>query len=109
VKLLLPILAALLCSGCFIVDEIEEGRALMEAHSPDGDAEAEAEVELGSPKGVPKSARDRLAEYYAKQRAKASGPAKSLDPADDVGRCRIGGTTQFTRRSDCELRGGTFL
>ena len=105
-KLLLPILAALLCSGCFVLDEIEKGQAIMTAH--DGIDEA-AQESLEETKGTPKTPRERLAEYYAKQRAKASVSTKSLNPADDLGRCRVGNKTQFMRRSDCKLRGGTFL
>ena len=105
-KLLLPILAALLCSGCFVIDEIEQGQSIMRAHDGKDDA---AEEELAETKAPPKSPRERLAEYYAKQRAKASVSTKSLDPADDLGRCRVGNKTQFMRRSDCKLRGGTFL
>jgi hypothetical protein len=105
-KLLLAILAALLCSGCFVIDEIEKGRAIMEAH--DG-IENDAEEGSADAKEPPKTPRESLAEYYAKQRAKAAPHKKSLDPADDVGRCRVGNTTQFMRRSDCRLRGGTFL
>jgi hypothetical protein len=108
-KLAVAILAAFLCGGCFIWEEIEQGRSIMEAHSPDSDGEEEAADALAGAQSSPKTARERLAEYYAKQRAKASGPTQSLNPADDLGRCRIGNTTQFTRRSDCSLRGGTFL
>ena len=39
VQLALVLAAALLCSGCFVWDEIEAGRAIMEAHrTPDGRA-----------------------------------------------------------------------
>jgi hypothetical protein len=107
---LVPVLAAaLLCSGCFVWDEIEAGQAIMEAHSPNTDAKQEAAADLGGGNDSPKSARQRLAEHYAKQRAKAPAATKNRDPAAEVGRCRIGSTTQFTRRSDCRLRGGTFL
>jgi hypothetical protein len=109
VQLALVLAAALLCSGCFVWDEIEAGRAIMEAHSPNSDKKEEVAGDLAGANDSPKSARQRLAEYYAKQRTKAAAPTKSLDPAADVGRCRIGSTTQFTRRSDCALRGGTFL
>jgi hypothetical protein len=73
-----------------VFDEIEKGHAIMTAH--DGIDEA-AEEDLAEAKGPPKTPRERLAEYYAKQRAKASEPSKSLNPADDVGRCRIGNST----------------
>lgn len=105
---MLVLLAALLCSGCFVIDEIEAGQAIMKAHSPDSEPEAE-KSDAARPSGGTQTARQRLAEYYAKQRAKASTASKSTDPGDAVGRCRIRGSTEFLRRSDCQLRGGTFL
>lgn len=107
-KLLLPIFVALLCCGCFVVEEIEKGRAIMEAHDGKKDDAAKGEGDGADAKGPPKTPRESLADYYAKQRAKAPAPTKSLDPADEVGSCRIGNTTQFMRRSDCKLRGGAF-
>jgi len=106
-KAAIVLIVALLCSGCFVVDEIEEGRKIMAAHSPNPEPEAEKSPTRAS--GGTKSARQRLAEYYAEQRAKAARSAESTDPADAVGRCRIRGTTHFLRRSDCQVRGGTFL
>jgi hypothetical protein len=106
-KLLVAIPIAFLLSGCFVVEEIEKGRAIMEAH--DGkDNDAEEAGDDADSKGPPKTPGERLAEYYAKQRAQAAAPTKSLNPADDVGAYRIGNNTQFMRRSDCKLRGGTF-
>jgi hypothetical protein len=107
-KLLLSILFALLCSGCFVIDEIDKGQAIMKAHSAKNE-ESEKAADAGGSKGSPKSPRERLAEYYAKQRAKAPEPTQDLDPANAVGSCRIAGKVEFMRRSDCKLRGGTFL
>jgi len=104
-KAALLLMAALLCSGCFIVDEIEEGREIMQAHSPN----AEPEAEKAASGGGLTSARQRLAEYYAEQREKASKAGRSDDPADQAGRCRIRGSVFFLTRSDCQIRGGTFL
>jgi hypothetical protein len=104
-KFLIVLLTALMCSGCFVVDEIEAGREIMEAHNPNSEPEKAKE---GSP-GAPQTARQRLADYYAEQRAKASSGSRDTDAADEVGRCRIGGSTEFLRRSDCQVRGGTFL
>ena len=108
-KLLLAILAVLLCSGCFVLEEIDKGHEIMKAH--DGiDNEAEESGEgVADAKGPPKTSSERLAEYYAKQRARASAPTKSEDASDKLGQCRIGGSTRFMRRSDCQTRGGKFL
>jgi len=99
------LLVALLCGGCFVIDEIDQGRAIMEEHNPKAVLKADAKGE----DGAPQTARERLDAYYAKQRAKASAPAKSAGAGDKIGGCRIDGKVQFTRRSDCQLRGGTFL
>ena len=60
-KLLLPILAVLLCSGCFVLDEIEQGQAIMKAHDgkPDDAEESEGPADAKSP---PKTPRERLAD-----------------------------------------------
>jgi hypothetical protein len=107
-KLVLCLMVALLCGGCFVFDEIEQGQAIMAAHSP----KSERQEDPAKPDGVEgagKTARERLTEYYAKQRAKAGPPKTSDDPGDSIGQCRIGSSTSFLRRYDCQLRGGTFL
>jgi len=108
-KLLIPILVALLCSGCFVMDELDKGKAIMEAYDGKPNDAEESKKGSADSKGPPKTPRERLADYYAQQRAKAPEPTKSADPHDDVGRCRVGKSVQFMRRSDCQLRGGTFL
>lgn len=109
-KILLLTLVGLLCGGCFVLDEIDQGVEIMDSLTPDSE-KADAMVVGGNENadGSPKSARERLNEYYAKQRAKAPESATAADPADKIGRCRIRGSIQFTRRSDCQLRGGSFL
>jgi len=99
------VLASALCSGCFVFDEIEQGQEIMAAHSPNSGAAKDAS---GGSSESPKTAREKLAEYYAKQRARAASAPKSDDPGDAVGSCRIRGSVQFLRRADCKLRGGTF-
>ena len=44
-----------------------------------------------------------LKKWWKKKRQPA--PPKR-DPNDGIVRCQIGGTMQFTRKSDCMLRGG---
>jgi len=100
------ILVSALCSGCFVFDEIEKGQEIMAAHSPNSEP---GKGGASDSSASPKTAREKLAEYYAKQRARASSAPKSEDPADAVGSCRVHGSVQFLRRADCKLRGGTFL
>jgi hypothetical protein len=105
---LLLTLMGLLCGGCFVLDEIDQGVAIMDSHTPDSQ-KAKALGAAENSDGTPKSARERLNEYYAKQRAKASTSATTAEPGDKIGRCQIRGAIHFTRRSDCRLRGGSFL
>jgi len=113
VKILLLMLVGLLCGGCFVFDEIDQGMAIMDSHTPDSQrakAKVEAVGTAENADGTPKSARERLNEYYAKQRAKASALVKtSAEPGDKLGRCQIRGAIHYTRRSDCQTRGGKFL
>ena len=106
-RLAICILAAFVCGGCFVFDEIDKGQEMMNTHSPDT-GQAAGPAKADSAEGAGKTARQRLAEYYAEQRANAAPPKKSDDPGDAIGKCRIGGSTKFLRRSDCQLRGGTF-
>jgi hypothetical protein len=104
-------LVGLLCGGCFVLDEIDSGVAIMDSHTPDSQKAAAKAATVGTAEnsdGTPKNARERLNEYYAKQRAKAPASAPTAASEDKVGQCRIRGTTYFTRRSDCQLRGGSF-
>lgn len=47
------------------------------------------------------SARQKLDEYYNREPRKVE-----QDPNDPIVPCRVQGSTQFMRNSDCELRGG---
>jgi len=107
--LLVLLLVAVASSGCFVFDEIEKGQEIMATHSPKGSGGGSSG---GDGTDEAKTPRERLAEYYAAQRSKAKARAaknKNEDPGDAVGSCKKGGNTHFTRRSDCELQGGTFL
>ncbi len=101
-------LAAAPLSGCFVLDEIDKGMEIMEAHTPQ-DQKKKAKSETGlrpGGGGGHLGARRRLAEYYAEQRAKAPRRSKSTDPEDQMVRCNIGAATHFMRKRDCDVRGG---
>ena len=108
--ILLIALLASLCQGCFVLDEIDKGQQLMDQHSPGARKQAAKRKEAEE---APRSARagakqeegtlDGLKKWWKKKREPA--PPKR-DPDDGVVRCQIGRTTQFTRKSDCTLRGG---
>jgi hypothetical protein len=107
-RLVLAVMVCVICSGCFVIDEIDKGQELMEAHSPDTEKVA-TDPALSGADGEAASARNRLNAYYKKQRSKASAAKSSDDPHDAVGRCKLGSNTLFMRQADCVSRGGTFL
>ena len=97
-------------SGCFVLDEIDAGMEIMEAHTPqDQKKKKNVDPATGLQRGGGGGhlgARKRLSDYYAEQRAKAAPRSTSKDPEDQMVRCEIAGATHFTRRRDCNVRGG---
>ena len=106
---LLPVaVLAWLCQGCFVLDEIDKGQALMDKHSPRNrekkaqQAEAQTAREAGDDEGVVQG----LLAWWKEAREPA--PVRR-DPADVAVGCEVGGKVQFMRKSDCALRGGRTL
>ena len=100
-------LAAAPLSGCFVLDEIDKGMEMMEAHTPRDQKKKDPAADLRRGGGGGHlGARQRLADYYAEQRAKAAPRSTSRDPKGQMVRCNIGGATHFMRKLDCEVRGG---
>lgn len=103
-RVLLVGLLALLLSGCFVLDELDEGQRLMDQHAG---------------KGVKKEEEAAAAEPTAP--AGGSGGAKAFDPSrwwksarslgpekkdKSIVRCELPGGSQFMREPDCLMRGG---
>ena len=109
----LPVLLiALACQGCFVFDELDKGQQIMEQHSP-----KEIDEEEAAPAARPQRAARPEPGVFAGMLEKAQGwwqsarePAAAERAADDtVVRCELGERTQFTRKSDCQVRGGRIL
>lgn len=99
---LLPILPVIACvvlsTGCFVVEEIDAGMALMEKHGGqhgNRTAQAEAEEEAVKPRG------NVDLEYWKNARTITSG-----EGSGDVTSCNLRGQLQFMKRDDCIRRGG---
>jgi hypothetical protein len=112
-RALLISLIAALCCGCFVLDELDQGEVLMEQASSRGGANkkkaaAEAEAQAPRPRApAGKGAGDGLLDTAKGWWSKLSAPAHTEpDPNDGVVRCRIDGSVQFMRASDCQVRGG---
>ncbi|MDH3521811.1 MAG: hypothetical protein OEM49_15290 [Myxococcales bacterium] len=99
--------AVFLLSGCFVWDELEQGEAILDAHSPNRNkrkkeeeaARAEAEAEKQP------SASQRMAEWW--DGARSLGPRPDDPPSSDpLVSCQLPGGTRFTKLSECRIRGG---
>ena len=109
------LLAACVCQGCFALEELDKGQALLDQHSgrksresapteaPAADAvedsflpDTEALVAWG----------DTATQWWHDAwRRKPPEP----DPDDHVVQCSVAGATRFMRMSDCLARGGRVL
>lgn len=98
---------ALGTTGCFVLDELDQGQAILDQHSPRGKEKAEPAPEPVAPRPVDDGpgVGERLSEWW--RSALEEGPTPS-DPNDGIVRCTIRGKLNFTRESDCQARGGTF-
>lgn len=103
----------LLVPGCFVFEELEAGRKIMEQHSP---KTAAKKPEPAAPAAsAPSGAGDdggllaQLQGWLAERSARTGAERPQHDPDDVPVRCRIGGSTRFVRKSDCQLRGGRIL
>ena len=93
-----------LCTGCFVFDEIDQGREVMKKHSgrqPHPTAAAEAEAPEAD-EGPGLLAR---VQQYLQDRRESSAPER--DPGDEIVTCDHEDGLIFTHESDCLARGGT--
>ena len=108
-RLLLIALIACLTQGCFVWEELEKGEAIMDAHRPrnlDDANEPAAVAPLEEEPGLVASLSQKLQAWWTSVR-QPSAPER--DPNDVTVRCEINGRMHFTRKSDCNLRGGSIL
>jgi hypothetical protein len=121
-RLLLLLLACALSTGCFVFDEIDNGKAIMEKNAPkpppDGNAKAGAKAgaRAGAKAGGKATAAATAKAGQPGQKtgkdwwatAKSIEPAAESDPGDpnSLASCQVHGATRFMRRGDCLSQGG---
>ena len=113
-QLLCIALVGTLCQGCFVFDELDKGEEIMRQHRPKNIDEVEAEP---APTTRPKRKDDAGMLAFAKGLpGRALGWWEELQepdpedrPVDEVVRCELPERIQFTRKSDCIVRGGRVL
>ena len=100
----------LLTPGCFVLDELDDGRKIMEQHTPKTAQEREAgQKKVTSSTSGKQDEKGLVAQvqgWLAQRKADAERAKPSVHPEDVPVRCEIGGSMQFLRKFDCQLRGG---
>jgi hypothetical protein len=87
-------------SGCWVLDELDEGNRKLDLYTGKGMA-VEREEEPAAPT---RGGRQRIGDYFASQKN-----ARTLTPGQVSGEivsCKLGGGTQFMKQSECVSRGG---
>ncbi len=97
--------------GCFVIDEIDKGQEEMRKHSPEAKNQAKSAPEKDENGGISLAA---LRERSAGAIDSISGRVEEAlapepDPDNVVVSCAIDGRTEFTRKFDCQSRGGQVL
>jgi hypothetical protein len=86
-------------SGCWVVEELDKGKKLMDDHSPKPKAEKEAPVA--------KQVGGALDGYFGAE--EKEGTTKTFAPgqvSEGIVGCKLGGKLQFMKREECAARGG---
>ena len=113
-RLVLIALASFWLTGCFVLEELRKGDEIIEQHSSrwrkrkaaEETAQEEAAQAKASKAGPIvdwKKAKGQLAEWW--EEAIEEEPIEP-DPDDHIIRCEFNGQVRFTRKSQCEIRGG---
>jgi len=101
-------LALCLCTGCFVFDEIDQGREMMKKHSgqnPGAVKKPEPEAEPDpSDAGIGLLAR---VQQWIQDYREPAAPVRSAD--DQIVSCELPDGHTFTYESDCLSRGGAVL
>ncbi|MEM7410289.1 MAG: hypothetical protein AAF430_08655 [Myxococcota bacterium] len=104
----LLLLIAGLCSGCFVLDELDAGTEIMDAHTPVKEGDAPTKSAGGAPGQDGEEAGPPTGQAWwsgAKSLNTAPQEPEAGDPNALVS-CRLGNGTRFMRRSDCVSQGG---
>jgi hypothetical protein len=95
-------------AGCWVIDEIDKGSALLDKHSNKANrAKREAEEAEKTAAASPKAKKNAVDEYFRQE--EADGTTRTFTPgtlSKDIVGCRVGGSVQFMKREQCAARGG---
>lgn len=96
-------------TGCFVFEEIDKGMAIMEHNSPQKKPAAESgdtKNEAGGKLSLAALRKTSVELFNDLSIRVEEALKKAPDPEDVVVNCVIEGRTEFTRKFDCQSRGG---
>jgi len=115
-RLVVILLSALWLAGCFVNDELKHGDAEIERYSvgwrekkkemqeaAQAEAKAEAEAKSKKAQATGPGVEAKLSTWWHET---VDEQPVQADPDDNLVSCKINGSVQFLRKSDCQLRRG---
>jgi len=95
-----------LCTGCFVFDEIDQGREIMKKHSGRNPRPGSpAAVEQAEPEADEGPGLLARVQQFIQDRREPGPPER--DPDDEIVTCDLEDGLTFIYQSDCLARGGT--
>ncbi len=91
--------------GCFVIDELEAGRAIMDAHTPAAKKTERLEKEMANGE-KPLTYEQMVGSWWKDAKSINVSPGQRLATDDPMVPCTHAGRTVYTKRSDCVARGG---
>jgi hypothetical protein len=93
--------------GCWVIDELDSGKKLMDDHSAKKPEEKEVEAKKATAAAPAPGGKDAIDTYFRGE--EEDGTTKTFAPggvSDGIVACKLGGSTQFMTRENCAARGG---
>lgn len=102
-------------TGCFVLDELDAGREIMDAHTPIDSPDHASKRAGGGAEAAPQGEEgpglvEKVGGWWkqkGREREIANRPPP--DPDDVPVSCQVGGDRIFVRKSECLLRNGRVL
>lgn len=93
--------------GCWVIDELDSGKQILDEHSAKGSEEKAAEKGKAGAAATAAGGKDAVDTYFRNEAE--DGTTKTFTPgsmSEGIVACKLGGSTQFMTRENCAARGG---
>jgi len=94
-------------SGCWVIDELDNGKKLMDDHSPKQPEEMQADAKNPGAAASAPGGKDAVDTYFRGE--EEDGTTRTFAPgsvSEGIVACKLGGGVQFMTRENCAARGG---